>query len=123
MPSLVGLAHSDPRLDPAYLFLRAAAKRGGAVGAVVSDHGETVGCLYAIEDCIRGTRSGIFSIGDRTGAGLLLASPAHQRLVFHYGLGALLSLASTRSRSTRSMRRSVRGASRARSMKSPIITP
>jgi hypothetical protein len=35
----------------------------------------------------------MFSIGDRTGAGVLLASPADQRLVFHHGLRALLCLA------------------------------
>jgi hypothetical protein len=91
-PSLVALGHLDPRLDPAYLFLRAAAKRSGPAVAVVTEQGRPVGCLYAVEDCIRGTRSGMFSIGDRTGAGLLLASPAHQRLVFHHGLRALLSL-------------------------------
>ena len=74
-PSLVAMAHSDPRIDPAYLFLRAEAKQSGPVAAVVFDHGHPVGCLYAVEDCIRGTRSGMFSIGDRTGAGLLLAGP------------------------------------------------
>jgi len=92
-PSLVAMAHSDPRIDPAYLFLRAEAKQRGPVAAVVFDHGQVVGCLYAVEDCIRGTRSGLFSIGDRTGAGILLASPANQRLVFHHGLRALLCLA------------------------------
>jgi hypothetical protein len=92
-PSLVALAHSDPRLDPAYCFLRAAAKRGGAIAAVVYHGARPLGCLYAIEDCIRGTRSGMFSIGDRTGAGLVLAASEHQRLVFNRGLRALLSLA------------------------------
>lgn len=91
-PELVALARSDPRLDPAYLFLRAAAKRGGPVVALVSEGPDPIGCLYAIEDRIRGARSGMFAIGDRTGEGLVLAAPAHRRLVFQHGLRALLSL-------------------------------
>jgi hypothetical protein len=91
-PSLLALAHGDPQVDPAYLFLRATAKRRGAVAAVVYQDAQPVGCLYAIEDRIRGARSGMFSIGDRTGAGVMLAAPAHQRLVFRRGLRALLSL-------------------------------
>jgi hypothetical protein len=92
-PSLLALAHGDPRVDPAYLFLRAAAKHCGPVAAVVYENAQPVGCLYAIEDRVRGARSGMFSIGDRTGAGVMLAAPAHQRLVFRRGLRALLSLA------------------------------
>ena len=91
-PGLVALAHGDPRMDPAYLFLRGAAKRAGPVAAVVYHEAQPIGCLYAIEDCIRGTRSGMFSIGDRTGAGLVLAAPTDQRVVFQHGLRALLSL-------------------------------
>jgi hypothetical protein len=91
-PLLVELAHGDPRVDPAYLFLRAGAKRGGGVGVVVYHHARPIGCLYAIEDRIRGARSGMFSIGDRTGAGVVLAAPLYQRQVFQRGLRALLSL-------------------------------
>ena len=75
-PSLLALAHGDPQVDPAYLFLRATAKRRGAVAVVVYEDAKPVGCLYAIEDRIRGARSGMFSIGDRTGAGVMLAAPA-----------------------------------------------
>src|SRR5579862_231372 len=85
-PELVALAHSDPRVDPAYLLMRATAKKSGAVAVIVSEHDRPIGCLYAIEDRIRGARSGMFSIGDRTGAGLVLAAPKDRRLVFQHGL-------------------------------------
>jgi hypothetical protein len=91
-PALAALARDDPRVDPAYLFLRARAKRGRAVVVVVHTDGRPVGCLSAIEDCIRGTRSGMLSIGDRTGAGLVLAEPQHARDVFYRGLRGLLQM-------------------------------
>ena len=91
-PLLAARAAHDPRLRPEYLFARSARRGRTPVVVVVRRHDIPIGVVYAIEELIARIPSGALFLGDRCGAGLLVALPADRDLVLRAGLERLVSV-------------------------------
>ncbi len=86
-------ATTDPRLRPAYLWLRSPRPTLAPLAVLVRDDRQRLaGVVFAREECTRGFRAGLLKLGDASGDNLVLARPGAAAEVVRVALNRLVAL-------------------------------